>query len=379
MSEYQYYEFQAIDRQLTEKEMDELRSYSTRAHITPRSFVNDYAWGSFKGDENAWMEQYFDAFLYLANWGTHVLKLRLPSRALDLRTAGEYCVGDSASAYEHAGKIILSFASDEEEGGEWAEGEGILSSLVSVRSDLAQGDLRALYLGWLLCVQAGDLDDEELEPPIPPGLSQLSAVLEDLADFLRIDGDFLDVAARASRSLEEVRPKREEVHAWVASLPVEEKDAVLTSLAVDGDHALITELLHRFHEERKTDGAGVPSPRRTVGELLRAAETLGEERQRLEAQERAEAKARREQEVALAREKHLDGIVGREPELWARVEELIAATQPKSYDEAVRLLLDLRDVAARSNDDDFPIRVEALRRRHAKKPSLIRRLNEAGM
>ena len=31
MSECQYYEFQAIDRPLTEKEMGELRSYSTRA------------------------------------------------------------------------------------------------------------------------------------------------------------------------------------------------------------------------------------------------------------------------------------------------------------------------------------------------------------
>ncbi|MBI5967184.1 MAG: hypothetical protein HY882_04935 [Deltaproteobacteria bacterium] len=80
MSEYQYYDFQAIDRPLTEKEMQELRSYSTRARITPTSFVNDYSWGRFKGDEDAWMEKYFDAFFYLANWGTHVFKLRLPSR-----------------------------------------------------------------------------------------------------------------------------------------------------------------------------------------------------------------------------------------------------------------------------------------------------------
>ena len=40
MSEYQYYEFQAIDRRLSDKEMQELRSHSTRAQITPTSFVN---------------------------------------------------------------------------------------------------------------------------------------------------------------------------------------------------------------------------------------------------------------------------------------------------------------------------------------------------
>lgn len=43
MSEYQYYEFQAVDRPLTETEMAELRSYSTRARIMPASFINDYS------------------------------------------------------------------------------------------------------------------------------------------------------------------------------------------------------------------------------------------------------------------------------------------------------------------------------------------------
>ncbi|HEX9986359.1 MAG TPA: hypothetical protein VGF69_24085 [Thermoanaerobaculia bacterium] len=79
MSEYQYYEFQALDRRLTAAEMARLRFFSTRARITPTSFVNEYEWGDFKGDEDAWMEKYFDAFLYFANWGTRVFRLRLPS------------------------------------------------------------------------------------------------------------------------------------------------------------------------------------------------------------------------------------------------------------------------------------------------------------
>jgi len=68
MSEYQYYEFQAIDRRLAASQMAKLRSFSTRARITPTSFINDYQWGEFKGDEDAWMDKYFDAFLYFANW-----------------------------------------------------------------------------------------------------------------------------------------------------------------------------------------------------------------------------------------------------------------------------------------------------------------------
>lgn len=86
MSEYQYYEFQAIDRPLTDTQIREVQACSTRAHITPTSFVNHYNWGDFKGDTKTWMEKYFDAFLYLANWGTRELMFRLPSRLLSLET-----------------------------------------------------------------------------------------------------------------------------------------------------------------------------------------------------------------------------------------------------------------------------------------------------
>jgi hypothetical protein len=50
MSEYQYYEFKAIDKPLTKKDMQALRNLSTRAQINPTSFVNEYNWGDFKGN-----------------------------------------------------------------------------------------------------------------------------------------------------------------------------------------------------------------------------------------------------------------------------------------------------------------------------------------
>ena len=42
MSEYQYYEFAAIDRPLTREQMSRLRALSTRATITPTRFSNFY-------------------------------------------------------------------------------------------------------------------------------------------------------------------------------------------------------------------------------------------------------------------------------------------------------------------------------------------------
>jgi hypothetical protein len=378
MSEYQYYEFQAIDRPLTAKEMSDLRSCSTRARITPTSFVNDYSWGDFKGNEDAWMEKYFDAFLYVANWGTHVLKLRLPSRLLDLENARTYCGGDSATVRDKGGKTILSFVSEDEGGGDWIEGEGQLSSLISVRAELARGDLRALYLGWLLRAQTGELDDDDTEPPVPPGLGQLSASLESLAEFVRIDGDLLHVAAEASPTTGDTGLDRDEVRVWVGKLPVKDKDELITNLVIDDDHAQIAELLQRFLKER-AGSTGPATPGRTVGQLLRAAADYTTERQRIEAEKRAKAKALRDREAAIAREKHLDGLVGQEDRLWAEVDGLVATKLPKSYDPAVKVLLDLRDLLARKPGGDFGRRIQALRQVHAKKRTFIERLGKAGL
>ena len=56
MSEYQYYEFQAVDRPLTNRQMNVLRGYSSRAQITPSSFVNVYNYGDFRGNPDKFME-----------------------------------------------------------------------------------------------------------------------------------------------------------------------------------------------------------------------------------------------------------------------------------------------------------------------------------
>lgn len=58
MSEYQYYEFAAIDKPLTRIEIAELRAVSTRAVISPSSFTNHYEWGDLKADPADWMRHF---------------------------------------------------------------------------------------------------------------------------------------------------------------------------------------------------------------------------------------------------------------------------------------------------------------------------------
>ena len=79
----------------------------------------------------------------------------------------------------------------------------------------------------------------------------------------------------------------------------------------------------------------------------------------------------------MAREKYLQEIAGREPQLWNQLKELIATKQPKKYDQAVKLLVDLRDIGARKGKrEEFEGRLDALRAAEARKPSFIKRLRK---
>lgn len=103
MSEYQYFEFQALDTPLSRGQMDELRRISSRARISPSGFVNEYHWGDFKGNPDQWIEEYFDAFLHLANWGTRWLMFRLPVELTPEATM-DYCV-DGSIVWRNAGLV----------------------------------------------------------------------------------------------------------------------------------------------------------------------------------------------------------------------------------------------------------------------------------
>ena len=376
MSEYQYYEFQAVDRPLTPEEMQTLRRYSSRATITPTRFTNEYHWGNFKGDPFAWMEDYFDAFLYLANWGTRELMLRLPRRLLDPAAAARYCLGGPASAAESGDHVILSFSSEEEEGGDGLEdGGGVLASILPVRAEIERGDHRALYLAWLLCVQFEDGDDDEPEPPVPPGLGEPSAAQHAFADFLRIDEDLIAVASERSPALP-AEPGTDEIRAWVAALADAEKTALLVRVAQGRGGAVGAELVRRMRaKEPAAAAAGKP---RTVADLLAAAERRAAKRRRAAAERAAREKARADAEKAAARARYLDDLARVEGETWAQVDTLIDSKQPKRYDEAVHLLVDLRALAVRDGrGNEALVRLEHLRVRHAKKPSFLDRLCKA--
>jgi hypothetical protein len=273
VSEYQYYEFIAVDRPLDDDEQAEVRSLSTRAEITATRFVNEYHWGDFRGEPNVLMEHYYDAHLYLANWGTHRIMLRLPLSLLDPDVVEDYCVGDHVSAWTTGNSVVLDLTSDDEPG-DWETPEGTLSAIIGVRDELTEGDLRPLYLAWLAGYGTWERDEDafdydhehEPEPPVPAGLATLTGPQRALADFLRLDDDLLAVAAETSPPLNQTPNDRGQLATWVNNLPMVEKNRLLVRIVEDRTAAVRMELLRRFRDEHTTNTPA--QPRRTVADLL---------------------------------------------------------------------------------------------------------------
>ncbi|MFL6052500.1 MAG: hypothetical protein ACJ72W_06225 [Actinoallomurus sp.] len=386
MSECQYYEFLAVDRPLDERQQTEVRALPTRARITATSFTNEYHWGDFRGDPRAMMERYYDAHLYLTNWGAHQVMLRLPRTFLDLKAVEQYRVDPHVAAWTTREHLILDLTS-EDEGGDWVEGaEDSLSAIVGVRSELAAGDLRPLYLAWLAGYGTWERDEDafdydaedELEPPVPAGLSSLTAPQRALADFLRLDADLLTVAAQTSPPLAKIKDDPRELARWINDLPSRDRERLLLQVAQGHGAQVQMELLRRFRGEPGISGNG--RPRRTVAELLDAAADIRQERQRQAEAAHAAEEARRARERVLAREKGLDALARDQETAWARADALIDTRRPSDYDTAVEILKDLQVVTSRAGHaEEFVRRFTLLRRQHLRKPSLIARFDRADL
>jgi len=377
MSEYQYYEFLAVDRPLDAADQAALRALSTRARITATGFVNHYEWGDFGGDPRCLMERYFDLFLYLANWGTRRFSIRLPARLVDIGALERFCPDEEVADVRIAGShAIVEIWRDEIDRDDWDDdGSGWLAALAPLRGDIIQGDLRAFYLIWLMAVENGLVGDEETEPF--NGIAPLSAPLRAFADFFAIDSELVDAAA-AEGAPPPQEAERAAAETFIRSLPEEDKAALLLRLQ-DGDPHLGAEL-----RQRRLAAMGVPPDmgggRRSAGELREAARRLTAERHRLAAETLATEQRHREAERAQAKNRHLDLLAERGEASWQELEEQILRRNQPGYERAVTLMIDLGEVArSRGEEEAFARRLADIRARHDRKGRLIERLAAAGL
>ncbi len=221
------------------------------------------------------------------------------------------------------------------------------------------------------------MEKEDVEPPVPAGLKKLTTAQVAFVDYLEIDDDLITAAAENSPPGE---ASPEGFEAWVGGLPGAEKDAMLLSLLNGSDPHLGVKLRKRFADSM--GGVKLPdaSPRRTVADLLAAAQAPSAKRREHQKQLAEKARAKKQADDAIKRAAYLDDLAKREPQAWTQVETLIATKLAKNYDDAVLLLRDLRDLANRDGSTQtFVTRLLGLQERHSQKPRLIKRIRQAGL
>jgi hypothetical protein len=271
--------------------------------------------------------------VYVSNWGTRRFILRMPAGSIDIDEASEYCVDETLTLWEKDGYVLLEYYLNDEEPTDWVEGEGWLASLRPLRDDLMAGDLRSLYLAWLAGVKWGPVGEDEPEPPVPPGLNELSPPLKSLAEFLDIDQDLVEVAAQASPSAATMEITRQELTRWIAALSEAEKQDLLLRFIEGEDARLRSKIMRTLREQRALDvdtGSG-PAERRSAGYLAAAALHRYEDKRRRKAERAAREQAEKERRQALQRIAYLKTLSGRTDELWNKVKQLIATTRPRDH------------------------------------------------
>ncbi len=381
MSEYQYYEFLAIDRPLDPSEMAVLRTLSSRAEITPTRFQNEYNWGDFKGSPEKLMEKYFDAHVYFANWGTFRLMLRFPRESIDEEMLIPYVIDDVLSFWYGNEHVILEWVlNDEEPDGDWGRVEGWMAQLVPVRDEIERGDFRALYLGWLSGASLDHVPKDEDEPPIPAGLGSLTPAQAALADFLQIDADFLSAAALASPSPADPCESERKMSKWVSGIPQVKAGEYLLLLlqgkSRQAERAIRQDFTASLRNHAPTEQDVSAKKTRSVAELLEEVERVRAKRIKREARERQ----RQVEEHRRLRERYLTKLAEDFGRHWKQAHELAALGIASAYDKARDLLVDLSEAySLQQKQVEFSRLVAEFRAAHARRKALMNRLDHAGI
>jgi hypothetical protein len=371
MSEYQYYEFLAIDRPLDRAAQDALRSISSRARITATSFANHYEWGDLKGDPGKFMERWFDLHLYVANWGTRRLMIRVPKRFLSRADIEPFLGEIDWVKVSTANDNLIIDICHQEEGAydDWEDGSSRLAGLAPLRSDVLSGDLRLFYLLWLTAVENELVPDEEVEPL--QGLAPLTGPLKAFAEFFYIDRDLVEAAAEQGQA--HLQLTGDALRKRLAAIPDHEKVEFLMRI-VEGDALAGVDLKGRL---------GRTSPRtahrRTAGTLRIRAEEIRRARERADAERRAAGRRREAAAAEKALRVRLKALKQRGATVWDEIGAEIERRNAAGYEVAMGLLSDLQVLAREEgSEQEFNRRLGALRTRHEKKGKFIERLNKLG-
>lgn len=374
MSEYQYYEFAAIDGPISDEGLKYARGCSSRAEVSRVRWRNTYEFGDFRGSVDTLLK-YYDAHFYFANWGTVCLGLAFPKGALATEMVQPYLrAGDrfenTVTVKKAGDRSIIYWESNDEGGGVETEGEGVIDELAEIRRELMCGDYRALFLGWLTDFHA----DEWLEtengavdvPPIPAGLGQLSPAQEAFIECFPVDRDALAAAAGLSHACKRDPVPLAEV---IGKFSASEMRALLARVAVGGGTGVMTELNRLRHPPMQVPAGQTINCKDFAAKAIEAREA------RLKKE--AEAATAKRQREAEKRKQRLASVFERADSLWARLDSLMDQKIASAYDQAATELQELRDAYAQEGENGaFQQKLAGFRSGYSNRPAMLRRIGK---
>ena len=368
MGLYIHYEFVTVDQTLAPDQLNDLRSISTRAEITPSSFTNDYSWSDLGADPADLVAHYFDVGLRWTSAGDRDLLLRLPCQRVARRQLAPYFVGEGLSLRKVGEHLVLGLAFDNEDGhDEHGPFDWGLGPLMPVRAALLAGDMRPAYVAWLFAAEGAGfednaLDDGVVEPPVPPGLDQPDSGVEALLDFLEVDRDLYAAAAEGSVALEHDGAA---ITKWVRGLSNKQQQRWLLRAVEQPQLAIGAQMISAYRKQHPSTAR----PSRSLGELRARANVIREARELEEAKLCRAAELQRKTE----RESELRRLRQRWAANWTRIEELV---DHKHYDAAVDLTMKLREADAGRRNPDFEDRLAELKRSYGRRRGYWQRINQ---
>lgn len=369
MSEYQRYEFMTIDQPLTREQLNAVNALSSHIEASSTHALIEYHWGDFKHNPIDVLHEYFDGFLYWANWGNPELAFRFPHGILPNGLIEGYDLEDFVTFTRHQDYDILDIHFSEMEApDEWIEYE--LGSLIAIRDELMEGDLRSLYIVWLAGQDMiGSYDDEEdyeiSVPPVPPALGTLTAAQQELVELLQVPQELLVAAARHSSAT--TPTTADDFAAWIELLPQDRRNEYLLRL-VHNEPGLSRLLVRELRElsQGKTSAKPPEGEHVTYATLLTESKAISSQLER----------EKREQE-RLARQRDLQNIHDHQEVYWRHVDEAVARNSGAGYEEAVRVLIELREVANHFQETQkFQANFLNWIRPHMRRPALLKRLQD---
>ncbi len=380
MSEYQRYEFMTVDRPLTQAELAKVNALSSHIEATLTHALIEYHWGDFKHDSMTVLRDFFDGFLYWANWGSPHFALRFPHGVLPADLIDNYDCDDFVTFMKSPRCDILDLHFSEiESPDQWVEYE--LGSLIGIRDELMNGDLRALYIAWLASqrfivgddVEECDNEEEEEEaklrgtPAVPPDFGNLTEAQLALAALLQVPQELLSAVARHSRSAPS--SLKDDFVAWVELLPQDRRSDYLVRLARN-ESGLSRLLVKELRE------LGLSKTKRPLeeGELVPYTTLLAESKAVKEMLEREKSERERQERL-----RHLQDIHDHQEVHWQQINQLLVRSSSSGYDEATHLLVELRNAAEQFNESqNFQARFGAWIQGYLRRPALLQRLRKRG-